>query len=307
MNRKINRKLLSSFNIWAGLLMFLLLLPLKNTHAILACSAPMYSILLVYIFYLLISIFITTIIIYFFVENKNLLFKIVIGFLYVLFFLYLITDFEEVFSAIIVSIAGLVIFLFIRKKKNIIRKFIGLSIVLFLIIILFSSGEYEEQIRDFYTSEKCKSLGGKSVEGPCGIGNLKCELPSSDYGKECNNDNDCEKYCIIDNASEIIKAWQQNYSNVECVQVFYEDVESCNFKQVRLSDWYKKTGIKVKGTCSRFYNKNYEKACSALYSQGVSVQKGGRWSNYPEEELLKVEAGCTKKFNDEMYEKMMNR
>lgn len=209
-----------------------------------------------------------------------------------------------IFFIVAILLAILILF---KRKIVIGNKVISLLIMIFILSVIMGIAvlSTEGTAEYIYKVNKCDSSGGQIRKNACE--KIWCESPTQDYGKKCNNDNDCEKYCVIDNASEIIKAWQQNYSNVECVQVFYEDVESCNFKQVKLSDWYKKTGIKVKGTCSGFYNKDYEKACSALYSQGVSVQKGGRWSNYPGEELLKVEAGCGKKFNDEMYEKMMNR
>ena len=118
--------------------------------------------------------------------------------------------------AIIIIIA---IFLF-RTAQVFLKIILTLIIVVLLYFFIVQNSALYEKFKGVIpeelpeqtviTQEECITQGG--VYGPHGKrGTIFCNLPTSDAGKECLNDEDCEKLCILNETTT--KGYCQSYEH----------------------------------------------------------------------------------------------
>jgi len=271
MNKKINKKLLSGFNVGIGLLAFLLLLPLRNVYACTLCRFdPDYSPDYTYVYMITISIIIVYVIIMFvlshiFIKSRILLLKALLLFLSFLFpFFWAISsfpliDFKTIVNIIIVTVISYTIlyvmivwiFSYISIKNRIL--FLKLFITLFALLLVLSVASFygdKKTLKDFNTFIECKKSGGVLREGVCGTGHKYCSFLTADYGKTCYDDNDCEGFCAIENIEEIKRIWDSNYPDNYVSKEYGHHLD--HYLDIEKNDWINKTGIEIEGKCSKF-------------------------------------------------------
>ncbi|MBI2037916.1 MAG: hypothetical protein HYT15_03245 [Candidatus Magasanikbacteria bacterium] len=83
------------------------------------------------------------------------------------------------------------------------------KVILVLIIAIFTSifvhiYKFEEYLIPTLAIEYIKKAGCQAVNGKpkwnC-VGRIECEFPAKDYGKSCNNSEDCKYNCVINDSS----------------------------------------------------------------------------------------------------------
>jgi len=164
-----------------------------------------------------------------------------------------------------------------KKTVALVVVVFSLCIISFYLIPLFTGVKY-----DFGEFLKCKIHNGELKEDLCD--RLYCELPSSDFGKNCIDDYECEGFCEIENKEEIKQMFKENYAdNLSCGGIFAEDLGNCFFREIELDNWYSQTSIEIEGKCSEF-GKGF-KECKGLNSQGISIQNG----------IMRVVGDCVKR------------
>ena len=258
---KINKKLF----IW---LLFFVLLPLENVCATtVVCPELEYSpdytyvsiiIALVVIVYMALMIFL-----HIFIKNKILLIKVLVLFLTLLSFLFLNFIFSSIIGVIIITIILFIMLVWIISYISVENKVLFLKAIVTLIalsVILFVTVGFDHNKEGFNAFIKCKKSGGVLREGVC---KTYCDFVNSDSGKSCNDNNDCEGYCEIENyysrRYEIRDAWHDNFPNSE---------------KIKIDDWNDKTKMEMKGECNEFKSENKIPKCVDFSYEIIGVEGG---------------------------------
>jgi hypothetical protein len=298
MSKKINKKLLSGFSVEIGLLVFLLLLPLRNIYAGISCPDLDYSSDYTYVYMIIISIIIAYAIVMFilshiFIKSKILLLKALLLFLILLFFFFLNIIFSAIPAIITTVVLSIILiwtlsYISVKNKILLLKAFITL-IAFFVILLIVSDFHYnKEKLKDLNTFIECKKIGGEyKIDTMCGAGHSyccfienssrcclhadgrkTCNPLSGDYGKKCGNDNDCEGICTIENSTEIEEAWNKYFpENKILVRGNY------NYTDINVNDWNNKTAIEIVGKCSKFKDSWHNDTCGHNFEK-IQVKDG---------------------------------
>lgn len=269
-------------SIFCAILFLSVFLNLNRAYSLMSCASSEETLDLSLLKYFITYILIFSILKYF-IKNNKIFNSIIIVSLFS--FLYLLFSDEIsnlfLFNVFILSLYTIFLYIFTQIILNLFKFIGGISkkvIVIFLFLLL-AVFVVDYIVNSSYISNNgfintdsfnCSLFGGREREDVCGENN--CELLSIDYGKDCKNDSECEKFCEIENSEKIKSIFNQNYSDLKNEQIFIEDVESCTYKAVGINDWEKKTGIKIKGKCSMYFHPSAHRLCSSIYTNGVSIQ-----------------------------------
>lgn len=83
-----------------------------------------------------------------------------------------------------------------------------------------------------------------------------CIIKANDYGKKCNDDNNCEGECKIINEDFLKEKWEllhgKTYDENGTLYPFI-----ARTAEVNLSEFEDKTGLKIKGSRSQFKKNSY--------------------------------------------------
>jgi|GEM_PF-6721997 len=178
------------------------------------------------------------------------------------------SDYTYLYITIILIVVMYVLLMLLLPRvfvaKNKVLLFLRAGITFAALFIVLFIGSYfnrgVEGLRDFNTLIECKKSGGVLREGVC---KTYCDFVNSDSGKSCNDNNDCEGYCEIENyysrRSEIRDAWNNNFPDSD---------------EVKISDWNDKTKIEMKGECNKFKSENKIPRCVDFFYEIIGVEGG---------------------------------
>lgn len=148
-----------------------------------------------------------------------------------------------------------------KKKKFVFRIFLSVLIVMFIVLLcfpfVFKNFSYKLEYNFLKDKIDCKLKGGT-------IGRVYlysppkhiCIIKASDYGKECNDDNDCEGECKIRDEDFLEDKWELLYGKT----YKYDEIRGTSIigtTEVNLLEFENKAGVKVKGNCSEFKKNLY--------------------------------------------------
>ncbi len=147
-----------------------------------------------------------------------------------------------------------------KKKKMIFQILLFVLVVIFIISLCFLfifKEDFDYKYNYFKDEIDCKSKGG--VIGKVYLYSppeRTCIIKANDYGKECNDDNDCEGECKIRDEDFLEDKWELLYGKT----YEYDEIRGTSIigiTEVDLLEFENKAGVKVKGNCSEFKKNLY--------------------------------------------------
>ncbi|MCK4525500.1 MAG: hypothetical protein KAU07_03615 [Candidatus Andersenbacteria bacterium] len=146
-----------------------------------------------------------------------------------------------------------------EKKKMIFQVFRFVLVALLLISLCFPfiAEDFNCNYNYFKYKINCKLKGGVTGEvyvysSPKRI----CIIKANDYGKECNDNNDCEGECKIRDEDFLEDKWELLYGKT----YEYDKIRGTSVVgtvEVDLLEFENKAGVKVRGNCSEFKKNLY--------------------------------------------------